>query len=320
MFELENQRERAAYSLWKVICVRAELRVVFAYRNDWQQVQQLVQSIKSEVIDGYSIEQRQTLDDSTLLITGSRGEGKTTFVRACIAQLSREGRSVGGILSPAVFDNEQRIGYDLIDLCCGARRELARVSRTRETGPTVGMFQLDEAAIEEGIAAIVSAVRDGLDVIAIDDSGVFLDLYFYAAEDTPGEARGLKVSGDYAYVASDTAGLRVIDVSSPNSPQLLPGWGDTEDSARSVTVSGTWAFVADGYEGLQVFDLGDPENPTHVGTVDTPYFAYSVALSGGYAFVATPYAASGVSTAPAMGGDAGLLMSMISSPTPQLDK
>lgn len=32
VFELENQRERAAYSMWKVICVRAELRVVFAYR------------------------------------------------------------------------------------------------------------------------------------------------------------------------------------------------------------------------------------------------------------------------------------------------
>lgn len=77
VFELENQRERAAYSLWKVICVRAELRVVFAYRNDWQQVQELVRSLKREVIDGYSIKQRQTLDDRTLLITGSRGEGET---------------------------------------------------------------------------------------------------------------------------------------------------------------------------------------------------------------------------------------------------
>lgn len=77
VFELENVKERAAYSLWKVICVRAELRVVFAYRNDWAQVQELVQSLKREVIDGYSIEQRQTLDDRTLLITGSRGEGET---------------------------------------------------------------------------------------------------------------------------------------------------------------------------------------------------------------------------------------------------
>jgi len=77
VFELENQRKRAAYSLWKVNCVRAVLRVVFAYRNDWQQVQELVQSLKRDVIDGYSIEQRQTLSICTLLITGSRGEGDT---------------------------------------------------------------------------------------------------------------------------------------------------------------------------------------------------------------------------------------------------
>ncbi len=42
VFELENQRDRAAYSLWKVICVRAGLRGVFAYRNNWRQVGELV--------------------------------------------------------------------------------------------------------------------------------------------------------------------------------------------------------------------------------------------------------------------------------------
>jgi len=76
-FELENQPGRAAYSLWKVICVRAVLRVVFAYRNDWQQVQELVRSLKREVIDGFTIEERMTLDNQTLIVTGSRGEGET---------------------------------------------------------------------------------------------------------------------------------------------------------------------------------------------------------------------------------------------------
>ena len=77
VFELENQRERAAYSLWKVICVRAELRVVFAYRNDWDQVKELVRSLKHDVIDGFTIEERMTLDDRILVVTGSRGEGET---------------------------------------------------------------------------------------------------------------------------------------------------------------------------------------------------------------------------------------------------
>ena len=38
-FELENDRtdDRVAYSLWKVLCVRANLRVVFAFRHDWDE-------------------------------------------------------------------------------------------------------------------------------------------------------------------------------------------------------------------------------------------------------------------------------------------
>ncbi len=77
VFELENVKERAAYSLWKVICVRAKLRVVFAYRNDWDQVKELVRSLKHDVIDGFTIEERMTLDDRILVVTGSRGEGET---------------------------------------------------------------------------------------------------------------------------------------------------------------------------------------------------------------------------------------------------
>lgn len=77
VFELENLKERAAYSLWKVICVRAPLRVVFAYRSDWDQVRTLVRDLKDEVIAGLSVEERQSLGDGLLLVTGSRGEGET---------------------------------------------------------------------------------------------------------------------------------------------------------------------------------------------------------------------------------------------------
>jgi len=38
-----------------------------------------------------------------------------------------------------------------------------------------------------------------------------------------GEAYGVAVSGNYAYVADDGAGLQVIDVSNPASPQRVGG-------------------------------------------------------------------------------------------------
>jgi nucleoside-triphosphatase THEP1 len=70
-----------------------------------------------------------------------------------------------------VFENEQRIGYDLIDLRHGSRRLLARVATSDDVTPTVGVFRFDDSAVAEGNAAICSAVRDDLEVIAIDEVG-----------------------------------------------------------------------------------------------------------------------------------------------------
>ncbi|MFN0137417.1 MAG: hypothetical protein ACKVS9_15035 [Phycisphaerae bacterium] len=77
VFELENQKERAGYSLWKVICVRASLRVVFAYRNDWAQVRELVRELAADVLGGLSVSERLAFGGDLLIVTGSRGEGET---------------------------------------------------------------------------------------------------------------------------------------------------------------------------------------------------------------------------------------------------
>jgi hypothetical protein len=53
-FELENHAkdDRVAYSLWKVLCLRVGLRVVFAYRPDWERSRQLVNAVAADVIGG----------------------------------------------------------------------------------------------------------------------------------------------------------------------------------------------------------------------------------------------------------------------------
>ena len=79
VFELENSRtdERVAYSLWKILCVRASLRVAFAYRRDWAAGVDLVQHLEREVVGAMSIDARVALGDETLIVLGSRGEGNT---------------------------------------------------------------------------------------------------------------------------------------------------------------------------------------------------------------------------------------------------
>lgn len=78
-FELENHRtdDRVAYSLWKVLCLRAELRVVFAFRRDWEASRQTVQAIGNDVVAGLPIEQQASLAGETVLVIGNRGEGET---------------------------------------------------------------------------------------------------------------------------------------------------------------------------------------------------------------------------------------------------
>ena len=78
-FELENSRDddRVAYSLWKVLCLRVPLRVVFAYRPDWDQGRRLVGTACESVVGGMDHHERPAIGGQTLLVVGNRGEGQT---------------------------------------------------------------------------------------------------------------------------------------------------------------------------------------------------------------------------------------------------
>lgn len=79
IFELENSRQddKVAYSLWKVLCVRAPLRVVFCYRDDVAAGSGLVRHLETAVVGSLPIEERVGLTGETLLIVGSRAEEST---------------------------------------------------------------------------------------------------------------------------------------------------------------------------------------------------------------------------------------------------
>jgi hypothetical protein len=79
VFELENSTEddRVAYSLWKVLCIRAQLRVVFCYRDDGMKGARLVRHLSGELAQAMPVSERASLSGETLLVVGSRDEAKT---------------------------------------------------------------------------------------------------------------------------------------------------------------------------------------------------------------------------------------------------
>jgi hypothetical protein len=111
----------------------------------------------------------------------------------------------------------------------------------------------------------------------------------------PAIVRGIYVARDYAYVADDWAGLRVVDVSDPTTPVEV-GVYDTPGDAESVYVTGgpstgrrgepvepsgrRHAYVVDGF-GLRVVDVSDPAAPVGVGAYDTPGLALDVHVTDG---------------------------------------
>ena len=77
--ELENSPnpDRSAYSLWKNLCVRTSLRVVFCYRRKPEERASLITFLRQDVLQGINPADRMKLDGQTLIVVGSRNNSAT---------------------------------------------------------------------------------------------------------------------------------------------------------------------------------------------------------------------------------------------------
>ena len=95
---------------------------------------------------------------------------------------------------------------------------------------------------------------------------------------------GVKISGNYAYVATGDNGLVIVDVTNPSSP-TFKGKYYTSGSIYSIAVSGNYAYAADFTKGLLVIDISNSFSPVLKGsynTLDTD----GIVVSGNYAYIA----------------------------------
>ena len=101
-----------------------------------------------------------------------------------------------------------------------------------------------------------------------------------------GEAQGISIQDARLCLADGPAGMRVFDISEPDSPRLL-GSSGTQGSAHAVTTVGDLAFVAARKAGLEIVDISTPAQPTRIGSVLLDDEAFSVAVQDHWAFLAT---------------------------------
>ncbi len=99
----------------------------------------------------------------------------------------------------------------------------------------------------------------------------------------PDFALGIAVSGNTAYLADGTAGLKIFDVSDPGHPNEL-GCFDSR-YANDAEVIGNLVYLADNDGGFKIIDITDPSQPELVGENRAQGIAYRLAIRDSLALV-----------------------------------
>ena len=104
-------------------------------------------------------------------ITGLPGVGKTDTLIKIVKDLEESGYRVGGMVTEAIIENNDRVGFYVMDWQTKERKIFAHVDF--DTGEKVGKYGVDVKVLEEiGVPAIERAIADeNIDIIIIDEVG-----------------------------------------------------------------------------------------------------------------------------------------------------
>ena len=100
-----------------------------------------------------------------------------------------------------------------------------------------------------------------------------------------GYAHCIKLHDHYAYVSSALGDLRVVDIRDPQQPQVMNTMSVGKWLA-GLDISGQYLYVAAGPEGFRILDISDPVQPVQVAAYDTPGSAQDVLVDRESVYVA----------------------------------
>ncbi|RKY91386.1 hypothetical protein DRQ15_05095 [candidate division KSB1 bacterium] len=101
------------------------------------------------------------------------------------------------------------------------------------------------------------------------------------------------VSGNYAYLACGDAGLQIMDITTPETPEVVGLWNgqrpeggyDTGFILGCLALYDHYAYVADWGSGIYILDISDPTDPQKAGYYRLGYGVDNAIVSGHYLYV-----------------------------------
>jgi hypothetical protein len=166
----------------------------------------------------------------------------------------------------------------------GNQFKIVKVSTLAEVG-SVSVPGLLVSAVNVYVYDDVAAVVDQVNGLHLIDVTTKSSPQWESVTAIAG-AFDVRLNGSYAYVASISGGLDIVDygdTGSNENPQMRGSYTPTDGYSVGVFVSGTTAWLADQVNGLHVINVLDKDNPS--GTPSGTDGAYSVAYDGSDVFV-----------------------------------
>jgi nucleoside-triphosphatase len=103
------------------------------------------------------------------LVTGPRDAGKTRWCMELAGRVGAAGMNLRGLVSPAVMEDGEKVGYDLLDLGSGERRRLAYRIGEAEGDLATEHWQMAAETLKWG-NEILRGIKD-CEIFILDEAG-----------------------------------------------------------------------------------------------------------------------------------------------------
>jgi len=96
---------------------------------------------------------------------------------------------------------------------------------------------------------------------------------------------GISIEGNYAYIAIDGEGVKIVNIADKSNPQLV---GTIASSAQGVTVVGEYVYITE-VNGFKIVNISDINNPIEVSNYSDSRSVYEsrILVDGDYAYYTT---------------------------------
>ncbi|MCB0283944.1 MAG: hypothetical protein KDF60_15270 [Calditrichaeota bacterium] len=113
---------------------------------------------------------KRNLSKKVFIVSGNIGEGKTSSIEELVQNLKSQNIKIGGIFSPRIMEDDETIGYDIIDISTN-RREIFLRKTNSDQHDKIGNYSIFENGLQAGIKALDQSINDTRQLVVIDEVG-----------------------------------------------------------------------------------------------------------------------------------------------------